>query len=188
MGIGGKGEEVARSAIFVDRDGTIIEQREVLTKPSEVRVIPGVAEAIAELKRRGYLVIGITNQPNIEKGLVTLEETAAIHAALQKQLNRSGGCLDALYTCPHKFRPEGQCNCRKPGPGLLEEAQAAFPIDMTKSWLIGDRLRDVETGRRLGLRTLQVGTGGPNEDDAFFSDAKPDYYAADLAAAIAYIL
>ncbi len=174
----------SRPAVFIDRDGTIIEQVEVLTEPSQVKLLPGAAEAIADLNRRGFLVFGLTNQPIIEKGLLTEAGLAKIHDALQKMLAASGAHLDAIYTCPHQYRAEGQCRCRKPGLKLLEDAQAAFPIDMSKSWLVGDRLRDVETGGRAGVKTILVASSGPSNDDKFFPDAKPDYAAPDLLAAV----
>ena len=180
-----------KPAVFIDRDGTIVFFVDVLSEPSQVKLLPGAAEAIADLNRRGFLVIALTNQPNIEKGLLTQDGLKAIHDLLQKQLAESGARLDAIYTCPHKYRPPTdpmpQCECRKPGLKLLEDAQAEFPIDMAKSWFIGDRLRDVETGRRAHLKTILVPTGGSSKDDEFFSDTKPDYTADDLLAAVRLI-
>ncbi len=139
-----------KPAVFIDRDGTIIKFIDVLAEPSQVKLLPGVAEAIADLNRRSFLVIALTNQPNIEKGLLTQDGLTAIHNWLQKMLVESGAHLDAIYTCPHKYRPPTdpvpQCKCRKPGIKLIEDAQAEFPIDMANSWFVGDRLRDVQTG------------------------------------------
>ena len=177
-----------RPAVFIDRDGTIIQQVDALTNPSKIKILPGVIEAIADLKRCGFLVIGITNQPILEKGLLTEESLEEIHRLLQEELAQNGARLDAIYTCPHQYRAEGQCQCRKPGIGLIEEAQAAFPIDMQKSWLIGDRLRDVETGRRAGLKTILVATGGLSNDDEFFPDAKPDHKADNFMAAVRLVI
>lgn len=177
-----------RPTVFIDRDGTIIKQVEILTEPSQLVLLPGVAGAIADLNRRGFLVIGLTNQPIIEKGLLSMEGLKTIHEVLQRMLSESGAHLDAIYTCPHRYHEEGQCECRKPGLGLIKDAQAEFPmIDMQNSWLIGDRLRDVETGRRVGFKTIFVETGGPSKDDAFFPEAKPDYTAKDLGAAVQLI-
>ena len=182
------GMNTLKPAVFFDRDGTVIEQVEVLTEPSQVRLLPGAAEAIADLNRRGFLVIGLTNQPIMEKGLLTEEGLRNIHKALQKLLGESGARMDAVYTCPHRYRETGQCRCRKPGLGLLEDAAREVPIDMAHSWLIGDRLRDIETGRRAGLETILVGTGGPNKDDEFFPDTKPDHTAGDLISAVRLIV
>ncbi len=181
-------ENSKKVAIFIDRDGTIIEQVEILTEPSQVKLILGVGEAMANLNRRGFLVIGITNQPIMEKGLLTQEGLKTIHEELQKKLAESGACLNAIYTCPHSYHAEGQCKCRKPGLGLIEDAQAEFPmIDMQNSWLIGDRLRDVETGKRAGLKTIFVTATGSSKDDDFFPDTKPDYVADNIADAVKFI-
>src|ERR1700722_19213760 len=107
--------EIKRPAVFIDRDGTIIEFVDVLSEPSQVTLLSGAAEAIADLNRRDFLVIALTNQPNIEKGLLTQDDLTAIHALLQKMLAESGAHLDAIYTCPHKYRPPTdpvpQCQC-----------------------------------------------------------------------------
>jgi histidinol-phosphate phosphatase family protein len=174
-------------AIFVDRDGTIIHQVDVLIDPSQLELYSDAATAIANLKKRGFLMIGITNQPIIEKGLLTLDGLKKIHDMLQAHLAAAGGRLDAIYTCPHQYRAEGQCECRKPGLKLIKDAQADFDIDMERSWFIGDRLRDVETGRRANLKTILVKTGGESKDDDFFPDAIPDYTAETLSEAAAFI-
>jgi len=185
------GEHEVSPAVFIDRDGTIIEFVDVLSEASQVKLLPGAAEAIADLNRRGFLVIALTNQPNIEKGLLTQEGLKAIHDLLGKMLAESGAHLDAIYTCPHKYRPPtdpvSQCECRKPGQKLIKDAQADFAIDMERSWFVGDRLRDVETGRRAHLKTILVATGGPSKDDEFFSEAQPDYAVDDLLAAVRLI-
>ncbi len=176
-----------RPAVFIDRDGTIIKQIDILTDPSQLELLSGAAEAIADLNRRGFIVIGLTNQPIIEKGSLTQEGLSNIHATLERKLRESGAHLDAIYTCPHAYRAEGQCRCRKPGLKLIEDAQIDFSIDMQRSWLIGDRLRDVETGKRARLKTILVATGGQSKDDDFFPDAKPDYRVGDIRAAVRLI-
>lgn len=172
-----------KPAVFLDRDGTLVEQVDALTSPSQLKLLPGASEAVAELKRRGFLVVGITNQPIIEKGLLTQAGLDAIHEELQRQLAEAGARLDAIYTCPHKYRAEGQCKCRKPGTGLIEQAEADLPIDRARSWLVGDRLRDVQTGKNAGLKTILVATGGKSKDDEFFPDTAPDYRATGLSEA-----
>lgn len=185
-----------KPAVFIDRDGTIIEFVDVLSRQAQVTLLPGAAEAIADLNRRGFFVIGLTNQPNIEKGLLTETDLKAIHDFLQKMLAARGAHLDAIYTCPHKYRPPTdpvpQCECRKPGIKLLQDAQADFaatgsPIDMAGSWFVGDRLRDVETGKWAHLKTILLMADGSSKDDEFFPDTKPDYAADDLAAAVHFI-
>jgi histidinol-phosphate phosphatase family protein len=175
-------------AVFIDRDGTMIEQVDVLTDPAQLRVLPGTAEAIARLNKAGFLVIGITNQPIIEKGLLTMEGLEKIHAALQEMISASGTHIDGFFTCPHRYHPDKECECRKPNQGLINQARAAFPIDMDQSWFVGDRLRDVETGRRAHVKTIFVKTGGESSDDQFFPDAKADFVAEDLSEAVDNIL
>lgn len=186
----------SKPAVFLDRDGTIIEHFEILNNPAQVKLIPGAGEAIADLNRRGYIVIGITNQPAMEKGLITEQQLEAVHAGLARQLAVFGAHLDRIYTCPHKYRPPGdpvpQCACRKPGTKLIEDAEADFaragtPIDVAQSWLVGDRLRDIETGKRAHLRTILVMTGGASSDDEFFADAKPNILISDLVSAVKLI-
>jgi histidinol-phosphate phosphatase family protein len=174
--------------IFIDRDGTLIKQIDELVSPTQLKLLPGAAEAVAYFKKKKFLVIGLTNQPIIEKGLLNQKGLREIHRALQEMVTvQSGSALDAIYTCPHRYRAKGQCSCRKPGLGLIRRAQARFSIDMTKSWLIGDRLRDVETGKRAGIKTILVKTGGKSDDDKFFSSTKPEHIAKDLKAATKFI-
>ncbi len=183
-------------AVFLDRDGTIIGQIEVLNDPAQVKLLPGAGKAIAELNRRGYIVIGITNQPAMEKGLITEQQLAAVHAELSRQLQAFGAHLDRIYTCPHRYRPPGdpvpQCACRKPGTKLIEDAESDFatagtPIDIEQSWFVGDRLRDVEIGKRAHLRTILVMSGGASSDDNFFPDAKPNIFVPNIEAAMQFI-
>lgn len=180
-----KGEQ---PAVFIDRDGTLIEMADVLTEPSQVNLLPNAGRAIAELNRRGFLVIVLTNQPIIEKGLLAMDGLEKIHEKLRVDLAAAGAYFDGIYTCPHRYRAEGQCDCRKPGLGLIKEAQADFPIDMPNSWLVGDRLRDIETGKRARLRTILVATGGESKDDEFFPNTKPNYSVPDLQAAVDVIV
>jgi D-glycero-D-manno-heptose 1,7-bisphosphate phosphatase len=176
---------LGKPTIFFDRDGTLIEYVEVLTNPEEVKLFPGAVEALSLLKQKGYLVIGVTNQPSIEKGRMTEAQLVAVHTTIQEKLG--DGCLDAIYTCPHAYRAEGQCACRKPGVGLIEQAEAQFPIDRSKSFMVGDRLRDIETGKRAGMKTILIPLGVPNDDDTFFLGTTPDYTASDLSGALMFI-
>lgn len=187
-----------KPAVFLDRDGTIIEQVRVLNDPAQVRLIPGVGDAIKKLNEKGYLVVVLTNQPAIEKKEMTEEQLAVVHAELTRQLQDSFGArLDDIETCPHRYHPPGDailpCACRKPGTKLIEDAEAKFTaqgiaIDRNRSWLIGDRLRDIETGKRVGIRTIQVLTGTPDPtDDGLFPNTKPNIITKDLNAAIDFI-
>ena len=142
-----------KRAVFLDRDGVI---NEVILRngrplaPSRVGDLtlrPGVAEAIGRLRRAGFLIVVVTNQPDVGKGLVAREAVEAIHEALRRRLP-----LDAIKTCYHV--DEDRCACRKPKPGLLLEAARERGIDLAQSVMVGDRWRDIEAGRAAGCRTI----------------------------------
>lgn len=153
-------------AVFLDRDGTLNEFVGFLTRPEQLTLIPGAAEAVRAINRAGYLAIVVTNQPVIARGECTFETLAAIHEKLETELGRKGAFLDGLYYCPHHpdrgFEGERAaykkaCDCRKPEPGMLLRAAADFHIDLAHSVMIGDSDRDVETGEKAGCgRSLKV--------------------------------
>jgi len=172
-------------AVFLDRDGTIIADVGYLTDVEQIRILPGVPQALAALKRAGFLLVVVTNQSAVARGWLTEERLAEVHEALQQQLVEAGGPpLDAFYHCPHL--PEGtvaeyarECDCRKPAPGLLIRAAAQQGVDLQRSCMVGDSERDVEAGRRAGCFTVLVGGG-----DCPAADAT----AADMAGACDLIL
>ncbi len=141
--------------VFLDRDGVVNEKMpegRYVSSRSDFRLLPGVAEAIARMNRAGIRVVVVSNQRGIALGLYTAADVEAIHAGLQELLASHGAHVDGFYYCPHD---KGQCNCRKPLPGLFEQAQAQFPeISGESSVMIGDSLSDVEFGRRLGMTTV----------------------------------
>jgi D-glycero-D-manno-heptose 1,7-bisphosphate phosphatase len=139
-----------------------------VTSWEEFHVLPGVAEAVAQLNRAGLRVLVVTNQRGISLGLCTAADLEAMHAAFQRMLNSHGAHIDAFFVCPHDL---GQCNCRKPLPGLFEQAAARFPdISAAASVMIGDSIVDVEFGRRLGITTILIDGdaegGKPGEESA----------------------
>jgi len=141
-------------AIFVDRDGTLIEEVNFLSRVEELRLFDSSASAVRALKEAGYLVIVVTNQSGIGRGIYTESAMHQIHQQIQIDL---GGMIDEFYFCPHL--PDEGCLCRKPGLGMIERAQRDFDIDMERSWMIGDKKIDVETGINGKLRTAMVLTG-----------------------------
>lgn len=155
-------------AIFLDRDGTINKYVGFLTKPEQFELLPGVAEAIKEINKSGYLVVVVTNQPVIARGDCTWEELQTIHDKMETELGKAGAFVDAVYVCPHHpdrgfegERPEYKydCDCRKPKGGLLLQAAHDFNIDLSQSIMIGDSERDVEAGRQVGCRgAYMIGT------------------------------
>lgn len=171
-----------RPAVFLDRDGTLIKHQEVFASAEEILPFEGVGKALAHLQQQGYLLIVVTNQPNVEKGLNTEEQIQEQHEHLRGLLAKTGAIFDAAYACPHKY--PSTCTCRKPEIGMIQAAQEDFDIDMEKSWLIGDTGRDMETGKRARLHTIQVLTGG--DTDKHF-DTKGEFTAKNFSEAVRFI-
>ena len=139
-----------------------------VTAWADFRVLPGVPEAIARLNQAGLRVIVVSNQRGIALGLYTAADVAAIHDNLQGVLEAHGAHVDAFYVCPHN---KEQCNCRKPLPGMFEQARRAFPdITASTSAMVGDSLSDIEFGKRLGMRTLFI-EGGSEQRKAGADEA-----------------
>lgn len=184
-----------RTAVFLDRDGTINREVSYLKSPDQLELLPGAAAAIRRLNRNGMLAVVITNQPVLARGDVSFEGLDRIHARLESQLGREGAFLDGLYLCPHHpdkgFTGEvgelkGPCSCRKPEPGLIDQASRDFGIGRQHAWMVGDTTSDVEAGRRSGVRTVMLRSGHAGSDTKYA--VKPDYIAPDLADAVDWIL
>jgi D-glycero-D-manno-heptose 1,7-bisphosphate phosphatase len=167
-----------RKAVFLDRDGTLIEEVNFLSRVEDLRVFPFTLEALRMLKDAGFLIVVVTNQSGIGRGIYDAEAMHAIHDAMQSQLD---GLIDAFYFCPHL--PCDGCSCRKPSLGMLESAVKDFSIDLTNSWMIGDKKIDVETGRNAGSRTALVMTGY-GRSHANQLESTPDVLAENLLDAV----
>jgi len=144
-------------AIFLDRDGVLNsnEGRYYVWKPEDLKINPGVVEALKKWKKAGYLLIVITNQGGVSKGEYTREDVERFHQAMQRELLSQGAGVDAFYYCPH--HPDQQrCLCRKPSPLMIEKALARFDIDPDQSWMIGDSERDEWSGKAAKLKTILV--------------------------------
>jgi D-glycero-D-manno-heptose 1,7-bisphosphate phosphatase len=176
---------MSSKAIFLDRDGTVIRQVELLTQISKVKILPGVAKAIKRFNELGFLVITISNQPVIARGLIKSEGMKKMDKIIASRLLKQGVKIDDSYFCPHhpnatlkKYRK--RCGCRKPGWGMLRKASRKWEIDLKKSWMIGDALIDVVTGKRAGTKTILVKTGpGHGRLDKMYK-VKPDFTAKNL--------
>ncbi len=182
-----KKRNLKQSAVFLDRDGTIIRQVELLHKPSEVKLLPGAARAIQAFNKLGYLTVIVTNQPVIARGIIGSKEVDEIHALLINRLGRCGAKIDAVYFCPHhpkanvkKYRMA--CKCRKPEIGMILQAAKKYNIDLKKSFMVGDSTRDVLTGNRAKLKTILVKTGHGGKDVWQFEN-KPDFVVRNLGEA-----
>ena len=156
--------EEPRRAVFLDRDGTINEEREYLHRVEEFAFIPGVPEAIRDLPRAGFLVIVVTTQSGTGRGYFDEAALARLHAHMDSELAREGAAVDAYYFCPHHpkhgvgdYRRE--CDCRKPLPGMLLAAAREWHVDLDASYLVGDKLADVEAAQAAGCRPILVRTG-----------------------------
>lgn len=176
-----------RRAVFLDRDGTIVEDPGFLHEPGRVRLLPGAADAIRRLNAAGFLVVTVTNQSGIARGRYDAAAYAAVQRRLAELLAAHDAHLDGSYFCPHHPEITGPCDCRKPGTALFQQARDALGIDLTRSWWVGDRTSDVAPARPLGGRALLVETG----EGAHHRAAAKALGAAvvpDLAAATAAIV
>ena len=183
-------------AVFLDRDGVLNEEVDLLFRVEQLRLIPGSARAVRALNRAGIPAIVVTNQPVVARNLCSEEELCRIHEALGDLLFREAGArLDAVYYCPHHPEtphPDGNpayripCTCRKPNTGMLTRAAGEFGLDLARCILVGDTTRDMETGGRAGMTTLLVQTGYGGRDGKF--QAKGHLTFRDLEEAVAWIL
>ena len=178
------------NTVFLDRDGILnkkMPEGQYVTRWEEFHVLPGVPEALRRLNEAGMRVIVVSNQRGIALGLYTAADVEAIHADFQRQLNGAGARIDAFFICPHD---KGQCNCRKPLPGLFEQAVATFPdITAATSVIIGDSLSDIEFGHRLGMATVFI-EGDPQRRRSGAEEAAKmaDLRFASLPAAVDALL
>jgi len=153
-----------RRAVFLDRDGTINEEREYLHRVEDFAFIPGAPEAIRDLRRAGFLVIVVTNQSGIGRGYYDEAALARLHAHMDKELALVGAAVDAYYYCPHHPRHgvgdyRRECDCRKPLPGMLLSAAREWHVDLGASYVVGDKMVDVEVALAAGCRPILVRTG-----------------------------
>jgi D-glycero-D-manno-heptose 1,7-bisphosphate phosphatase len=173
-----------RQAVFLDRDGVINRALERDGKPyppanlSEFEILPGVAEACLSLRVAGYLLVVATNQPDVGRGTIPKATVEAIHQHMCRKLP-----LDAVEVCYHPGKGQSDCPCRKPRPGMLTQAAERLGIDLSRSWMVGDRWRDVDCGHAAGCRTIFIDRGYAEE-----LRQKPDFRARDLEEAAGIIL
>lgn len=167
-------------AVFVDRDGTLMEDCDYCSDPKDVKIFSGVQEALLRLKSKGFKLIIITNQSGIGRGLMTVEQYRAVEAEVVRQAG--GDLIDATYFCPDV--PGQHSSCRKPAPGMIFQAKREHGIDLSRAFFIGDKEIDVECGRNAGVRTIRVQTGFQNDTNG----TTADWVAEDLAAAAEIIL
>jgi D-glycero-D-manno-heptose 1,7-bisphosphate phosphatase len=176
-----------RPAVFLDRDGTLIEDRHFLRDPADIHLLPGAAEAVRQLNAAGLPAVVVTNQSGIARGKLTEADYTAALARLDELLAADRARLDGHWHCPHLPELTGPCDCRKPGPLLYRQAAAALGLDLSRSWWVGDRVRDLEASERFGGRGILVLTG-QGSAEARRADAVRWPTAPDLSAAVRLIL
>jgi D-glycero-D-manno-heptose 1,7-bisphosphate phosphatase len=167
-------------AVFIDRDGTIMEDAEYCSHPKQVKVFPGVPQALQRLKSKGFKLIVITNQSGIGRGFFTVDEYRSVESEVARQLGHD--LIDATYFCPDV--PGLDRSHRKPSPGMILQAKQEHQIDLARSFFVGDKEIDVECGRNGGVRTIRVQTG----IDCDISGSTADWIAQDFPTAAEIIL
>lgn len=190
---------MSRQAVFLDRDGVLIADVDVLRRPADIAVLDGVPQALSLLAKAGYALVVVTNQTVVARGLLTEEELGELHTAVGERLRREGAPdLDAIYVCPHHpnatvpaYRVD--CECRKPKPGLLVKAARDLDLDLASSTFVGDRASDVVAGALAGCATVLVRSGAHHEPPIettleLDEEIVPDYVCADLGEAAHWIL
>jgi D-glycero-D-manno-heptose 1,7-bisphosphate phosphatase len=190
------GDKVKRHAVFMDRDGTVNEQMGYVNHISRFHLLPGVCEAIQLLNERDFLAIIITNQSGVARGYFPISLIHETHALLEDTLKKKGASIDGIFFCPHYPRgtiPEftRECDCRKPGTGLIKKACDSFDIDMSRSYVVGDHFTDLEMAHRCDLDGILVKTGyGLGELTHVLPQmsVKPSYIADDLLDAVKWII
>jgi D-glycero-D-manno-heptose 1,7-bisphosphate phosphatase len=172
--------------LFLDRDGVVIVEKDYLRDARQVELFPGVTEALRRAREAGYQLVGLSNQSGLGRGRFTLADFAAVMGRLDALLQAAGVPLDGFFYCPHA--PEDGCRCRKPAPGLLDEAARHLAWDPARSWVIGDKISDVDLALGAGLRACLVRTGYGSQQERRLGERTTVLVADDLQAAVAAIL
>jgi D-glycero-D-manno-heptose 1,7-bisphosphate phosphatase len=184
-----------RSAVFLDRDGTINEEVSFLRSLKDLKLIAGAASAVRLLNDQGLPICIISNQSGVARGFLTEEELVPIHQKLESELGRSGAWVDRIYYCPH-HPTEGKppydvvCECRKPATGMLERGAQELGIDLSCSFVVGDRIVDIQAGKAVGATTIlvQTGYGERAKEECLAENLSPDLIAPSIVQAVEFIL
>ena len=183
-----------RPAVFLDRDGTLSEERGFIDRLELIEIFPWTSDAIRLLNRAGFAVVVVTNQSAIGRGIIDLPFLQTVHDAFDRHLVRSGAKIDRYYYCPHHPDaplPEYRmaCRCRKPGPGMIEQSTTDLGLDPSRSFMVGDRLIDVACGHAAGVRSLLVRSGhSAHRGEAPPGLSEPDAILNNLMEAVGWIL
>ncbi len=174
-----------QKAVFLDRDGTIIEEVNFLATVEETELFPFTIEALKLLRDAGFLLFITTNQSGIARGYFDANAVNAIHAKIQNELKANGLRVESFHFCPHF--PDAGCKCRKPNTGMIEQALENFDLDLSKSWMIGDKILDIEMGFNAGIKTALVKTGYGKEHQNELT-RKPDIITENLLQAAKLVI
>ena len=183
-----------RIGVFIDRDGTLNEEREFLHRAEELQLIKGASRAVRTLNSLGAVTCVISNQSGVARGFFTEADVGLVHEALERKLREEGARLDRIYYCPH-HPTEGippyriECDCRKPKPGMLKRAERELNIDLSRSYVIGDKLDDVGAGKAVQATTILVLTGYGRNSQSMAAEAgvHPDLVVPSITEAVDYI-
>jgi len=179
-------------AVFLDRDGTIIEDTGYLDECSKIRFLPRVSEAIKLLNENGFKVIITTNQSGVARGYFTEEALQEINRYIRESLAKRRAIIDGIYYCPHhtegiieEYRKE--CYCRKPNPGMIEQAVHEFGIDLKNSFIVGDKISDIEAGHRAGCKAILLGGEDSLKNEKEIA-LMSEHIASDLCEAVEWLM
>jgi D-glycero-D-manno-heptose 1,7-bisphosphate phosphatase len=181
--------------VFLDRDGTLIEERGFLRDPNELRLIDGAAESILRLNNKGLITCIISNQSGVARGLMNEEDVRGMHRKLLEELKKEGANVERIYYCPH--HPSGtvepynrDCECRKPKPGMMRTAERELSVDLSRSYVVGDKLADIQAGHAVEATTILVltGYGERSREIAEREGITADYIAPSIREAIKFVV
>jgi D-glycero-D-manno-heptose 1,7-bisphosphate phosphatase len=179
-----------KPAVFLDRDGVIIQNRENYVRTwEEVQILPGALDALVELAHSTYRIVIVTNQSAVGRGLISLSLAQEINHRLATTIQQAGGRVDRVYMCPHA--PDEVCNCRKPRPGLLTQAAEELDLDLSRSFLVGDALTDLMAASQAGIPHRILVLTGRGKSQALLAEAhqlQPFTIVSHLAEAVERIL
>ncbi len=191
-----KKSKIQRPAVFLDRDGTINEQMGYINHASRFHLLPDVAKAIKILNNHDIPVVVVTNQSGLARGYFPEELLVEVHDKMNRLLNDAGAVIDGLYICPHhpeakEERYRENCECRKPKTGLLQQAAEEMQLDLSRSFMVGDRWSDLKCGHNAGTATVLVLTGYGRGDLQYIGpkqELQPDFQAKGLLEAVKWII
>jgi len=190
---------MSKQAIFMDRDGTLIEEITYLNHFDQVKIYPEALRAVSQINQSGSLAVIATNQSAVARGLLSENDLEKIHNLINLEFQKYGAHIDAFYYCPHHPKAGNgsytkTCDCRKPKPGMLLRAAHELDIQLNKSYMLGDKLDDVETGKRAGCQSILVKTGYGNEATSLYNKEissplrQPTYISENILEGVKCIL